>query len=77
MHYWFKNECGSIIIVSPYYEGATLFNFVKNYGKSLESPTVYQIFGELVGTLQALFDSFKISHRDLKPQNVFIKKDKN
>ena len=51
MHYWFTNACGSITIVSPYYEGVTLFNFVKNYGKPLESPKIYQIFGELVGTL--------------------------
>ena len=29
MYYWFKNASGSIIIVSPYYEGETLLNFVK------------------------------------------------
>ena len=67
IHYWFKNPSGSIIIVSPYYEGETLFSFIKNFGKPLDDDTIYKIFGQLVGTLQALFKSFKISHRDLKP----------
>ena len=67
MHYWFTNACGSIIIVSPYYEGQTLLNFIKNYEKPLEDFKIYLIFGQLVGTLKALFDNFKISHRDLKP----------
>jgi hypothetical protein len=31
MHYWFKDPHGSIIIVSPYYEGQSLKNFVKNH----------------------------------------------
>jgi hypothetical protein len=36
MYYWFEDDCGSIIIVSAYYEGETLFNFVKKYGQPVE-----------------------------------------
>ena len=77
MYYWFKNAKGAILIVSPYYEGETLFSYVKNFGKSLEDDTIQKIFGQLVGTLKVLFDNFKISHRDLKPENIFIKKGSN
>ena len=41
MYYWFTNSCGSIVILSPYYEGETLLNFVKNYGKPLEDHIIY------------------------------------
>ena len=45
--------------------------------KTLEVKIIYQIFGELIGALQTLFYSSKISLRDIKPKNIFIKKEKN
>ena len=45
--------------------------------KPLEVEIIYKIFGELIGALQALFDNFKISHRDIKPEKIYIKKEKN
>ena len=36
---------------------------------------VYKIFGQIVGPLKALFDNFKFSHRDIKPDNILINKD--
>ena len=70
MNLWFKDLFESIIIVSPYYEGATLDKFVDEYWKNngeLDDELIYKILGQIIGGLQALFDSFKISHRDLKP----------
>ena len=44
MYYWFTNVSGSIIIVSPYYEGKTLFSFVREF-EPLQEDIIYQIFG--------------------------------
>jgi hypothetical protein len=36
---------------------------VKNSkGKVIEKEVVYSIFGQLIGSLKALFDNFKVSH---------------
>ena len=45
IYYWFKDPSESLIIVSPYYEGQTMDNFVKNFGKPLDYDTIIQIFG--------------------------------
>jgi hypothetical protein len=42
--YWFSDLNGAVIIVSPYYEGDTLFNFVNKF-KPLQEGVIYQIFG--------------------------------
>ena len=63
-------------MVMPYYEGLSLNKFVEKYLKNnekLENKKIYQILGNLVGTLQALSDSFNVSHKDLNPENIFIK----
>ena len=44
LYLWFTNSSGSIIIVSPYYEGVTLNKFVENYLKNnekLEEDKIY------------------------------------
>jgi len=43
--YWFTDASGSIIIVSPFYEGHTLLEFVKKIERPLEDCIIYKIFG--------------------------------
>ncbi len=45
MYYWFTNPKGAVIIVSPYYEGDNLFNFVGKFERDLEEDLIYKIFG--------------------------------
>ena len=44
LYYWFTDPNRSVIIVSPFYEGKTLFSFVKQF-KPLEEDIIYKIFG--------------------------------
>jgi len=38
----------------------------------MKEETVVRIFSQILETLKFLWDNFKMVHRDLKPDNIFI-----
>jgi serine/threonine protein kinase len=72
---WYRGPMGTIESVCEYIEGVPLSIFVKENlkdDKKLEISKVYKILGQIIGPLKALFDNFKVSHRDIKPDNILI-----
>ena len=75
---WFRDESDSIIIVIEYREGMNLSQFVGEKtegGQKIETVTVVSIFSQLLEILKFLWDNFRMVHRDVKPDNIYITKD--
>lgn len=72
---WFRDPSESIIIIIEFREGVSLTEFVKERtkdGQLMNEETVVHIFSQIVEILKFLWDNFKMVHRDLKPDNIFI-----
>ena len=68
----FIDDMGAIVTVAEYKEAITLEEFVENYqqnnqNKLIPPEDVLKIFGRIIGSLNALYETFKVCHRDLKP----------
>jgi NIMA (never in mitosis gene a)-related kinase len=70
----FLTKTNKLEIITPYYEGNTLENFINTNRKSnnfINSNVIWDIFIQLCLGIKYLHDN-KIIHRDLKPANILL-----
>ena len=68
------------ITISEFKDGKNLEEFVKDFYKKNLNGQIYEekvfiIFGRIIGSFKALYESFKVCHRDLKHENMLISTD--
>lgn len=68
-------ENNTVYMIMPYYEGQTLSELLKQFGK-LDSTVIEKIFNEIGSALEYIHGQ-KIYHRDIKPSNIYYARGEN
>lgn len=63
-----------LYLVTDFYEGGDLFNFLRNHHESLMEAHAIRVIAEVVLALEAMH-SLNLVYRDLKPENVLLDSD--
>lgn len=63
-----------LYLVTDFYEGGDLFNFLRNHHESLMEAHAIRVIAEVVLALEAMH-SLHLVYRDLKPENVLLDSD--
>lgn len=69
-------ENSTAYLIMEFLEGMTLYDYTQHHAGRLPEAEAIQFFRQIVEALGALHDRSYI-HRDIKPQNIFIKISKN
>jgi sugar lactone lactonase YvrE len=70
----FLEENNTAYMVMEYEEGESLLSYLKRHGGFLAEPTLLSIFIPVLTGLQAVHDA-GLLHLDIKPDNIYLRKD--
>ena len=72
----FLEANGTAYMVMEYEEGMSLADHLKRHGNKLDEPTLMRIFLPVLNGLQAVHQA-EMLHLDIKPENIYLRKDGN
>jgi serine/threonine protein kinase len=72
----FLEANGTAYMVMEYEEGMSLADHLKRHGNKLDEPALMRIFLPVLNGLQAVHQA-EMLHLDIKPENIYLRKDGN
>ncbi len=70
----FLEANGTAYVVMEYEEGQSLADYLKLHGQRLDEPTILRVFIPILNGLHAVHE-VKMLHLDIKPENIYLRKD--
>ncbi|MHB8715633.1 MAG: protein kinase domain-containing protein [Sulfuricaulis sp.] len=65
---------GTAYMVMEYEEGQSLADYLKRHGPRLDEPTLLRVFIPILNGLHAVHEA-EMLHLDIKPENIYLRKD--
>ncbi len=70
----FLEANGTAYVVMEYEEGQSLADYLKRHGPRLDEATILRVFIPILNGLHAVHEA-KMLHLDIKPENIYLRKD--
>ena len=70
----FLEANGTAYMVMEYEEGQSLADYLKRHGPRLDEPTLLRVFIPILNGLHAVHEA-EMLHLDIKPENIYLRKD--
>lgn len=70
----FLEANGTAYVVMEYEEGQSLADYLKRHGPRLDEPMILRVFIPILNGLHAVHEA-KMLHLDIKPENIYLRKD--